>query len=53
MWGFEQLLLHRLPIYEAIAHNFGYSISMESIPGLRGESDFIDVLSGAIDRGAA
>jgi hypothetical protein len=53
VWGFEQLLLHRLPIYEAIAHNFGYSISMESIPGLRGESDFIDVLSGAIDRGAA
>jgi hypothetical protein len=49
VWGFEQLLLHRMPIYEAIAHNFGYAISMEKIPRLTGEGDFIEVLSAIID----
>jgi hypothetical protein len=50
VWGFEQLLLHRLPIYEAIAQGFGYSIPMETIPKLSGEADFVAVLSGIIDR---
>jgi hypothetical protein len=50
VWGFEQLLHHRLPIYEAIARNFGYSVPMEQIPEIRDESDFIDVMSGIIDR---
>ena len=25
-WGFEQLLHHRIPLYEAIARNFGYTM---------------------------
>ena len=50
VWGFEQLLLHRTPIYEAIAKNFGYSISMEAIPNLRGDTDFLDLVSATIDR---
>ena len=53
VWGFEQLLHHRLPIYEAIAKNFGYSVHMEQIPLIAGESDFVDVMSGIIDRKAA
>jgi hypothetical protein len=50
VWGFEQLLFHRIPIYEAIAKNFGYAISMEAIPRLKGESDFVDLVSATIDR---
>jgi hypothetical protein len=50
VWGFEQLLHHRLPIYEAIARNFGYAVEMEQIPHISGEGDFIDLMSGIIDR---
>jgi hypothetical protein len=50
VWGFEQLLHHRLPIYEAIAGNFGYAVDMEQIPQISGEGDFIDLMSGIIDR---
>lgn len=50
VWGFEQLLLHRMPLYEAVARNFGYSISMEEIPKLASETDFIEVLSALVDR---
>jgi hypothetical protein len=50
VWGFEQLLKHRLPLYEAIARNFGYSISMEAIPQLKDDSDFIDAVSAIIER---
>jgi len=50
VWGFEQLLHHRLPIYEAIARNFGYAVEMEQIPRISGEGDFIELISGIIDR---
>jgi hypothetical protein len=50
VWGFEQLLHHRLPIYEAIARNFGYAVEMEQIPNISGEGDFVDLMSGIIDR---
>src|SRR5215211_3348045 len=50
VWGFEQLLHHRLPIYEAISRNFGYAVDMEQIPQIGGEGDFIDLMSGIIDR---
>jgi hypothetical protein len=50
VWGFEQLLHHRLPIYEAIARNFGYAVEMEQIPNIGGEGDFVDLMSGIIDR---
>ena len=50
VWGFEQLLHHRVPLYEAIARNFGYKIQMEDVPGIRSESDFVSLLSRAIDQ---
>ncbi|HEY7764066.1 MAG TPA: ATPase [Aestuariivirgaceae bacterium] len=49
VWGFEQLLLRRIPIYEAIARNFGYSMSMEVIPKLGSDTDFVDAVSAIID----
>ncbi len=50
VWGFEQLLQHRTPLYEKIARNLGYIVRMEDVPGIKSESDFVKVLSGAIDR---
>lgn len=50
VWGFEQLLHHRIPIYQAIARNFGYTVRMEDVPKVRTEDDFLDLVSGAIDQ---
>lgn len=49
VWGFEQLLHHRIPLYEAIARNFGYSVRMEDIPAVKNEEDFLALASRAID----
>ena len=51
VWGFEQLLHHRIPIYQTIAKNFGYQVHMEEIPKIKSEDDFLNLL-GAIDRQA-
>lgn len=50
VWGFEQLLHHRIPLYQAIARNFGYSVKMEDVPKVKTEEDFLDLVSRAIDR---
>jgi hypothetical protein len=50
VWGFEQLLHHRIPLYEKIAANFGYTVAMEDIPPIKTEDDFLSLLSRAIDR---
>ena len=53
VWGFEQLVHHRIPLYEAIARNFGYTIDMEDIPNLKCETDFAAALGSIIDRANA
>ncbi len=50
VWGFEQLLHHRIPLYEMIAGNLGYKIHMSDIPTVKFEADFIGLLSRTIDR---
>ena len=49
VWGFEQLLLHRIPLYQAIARNHGYTVRMEDIPKIGTEADFLKLLRNAID----
>jgi hypothetical protein len=49
VWGFEQLLHHRIPLYQAIARNFGYTVKMEDVPKVKSEPDFLDLVSSAID----
>jgi len=49
IWGFEQLLAHRIPLYEAIAERHGYMIEMNDVPGVRTESDLLDLLARTID----
>ncbi|MBP6771417.1 MAG: ATPase [Gemmatimonadaceae bacterium] len=48
-WGFEQLVRHREPLYDAIATQHGYTIRMEDVPAIRTESDFLSLLAHTID----
>jgi hypothetical protein len=48
VWGFEQLLHHRIPLYAKIAENFGYRVRMRDIPAVAREADFIALVSKAI-----
>ena len=50
VWGFEQLLHHRIPLYAKIAKNFGYTVRMRDIPHVKSEDDFITLVSNAIDQ---
>jgi hypothetical protein len=49
VWGFEQLLHHRIPLYAHIAKNFGYTVRMSDIPNISSENDFLKLVSAAID----
>jgi hypothetical protein len=50
IWGFEQLLHHRLPLYARIAENFGYRVRMRDIPSVTSEADFTSLVAKAIDQ---
>jgi hypothetical protein len=49
VWGFEQLLAHRVPLYEAIAARYGYVIDMEDVPGVTSEEELLALLARTID----
>jgi hypothetical protein len=48
VWGFEQLLHHRIPLYAKIAKNFGYTVRMRDIPTVKTEDDFMSLVCNAI-----
>ena len=50
VWGFEQLVHHRIPLYESIARKHGYAVGMEEIPDVSDEEGFLELVSRAIDR---
>jgi hypothetical protein len=50
VWGFEQLLHHRIPIYQKIAAKYGYHVKMEDIPKIQSEDDFMRLIGAEIDR---
>ncbi len=49
-WGFEALLHDRLPRYQALADNFGYSIDASELARIETSSEFLDLVADAIDR---
>ena len=49
-WGFEQLIHHRIPLYEKIAQTRGYRIRMRDVPAVKSEADFIDLVARTIDQ---
>jgi hypothetical protein len=52
VWGFEQLVHHRIPIYESIARKHGYAVEMDEIPHVKDEEAFLELVSRAIDQAA-
>lgn len=49
VWGFEQLIHHRIPLYRKIADNFGYVIPMAEVPKVKNEADFATLIARTID----
>ena len=49
VWGFEQLVRHRIPLYGAIAKQHGYTIHMDDVPGIQSDADFMILLARTID----
>jgi len=50
-WVFPKLFYARVPRYEHIADEFGYTISSEVIAGINTERDFIELISATLDSG--
>ncbi len=50
VWGFEQLLHHRIPLYKKIADKFGYKMQMSDVPSINTEADFVNHLAALIDK---
>jgi hypothetical protein len=50
VWGFEQLLHHRLPLYQKIAKNFGYTVGMSEIPAVTTLASFEQLIATTIDK---
>ena len=50
VWGFEQLLHHRIPLYKKIADKYGYTMQMADVPSINNEADFINHLVKLIDK---
>jgi hypothetical protein len=49
-WVFPRLFLSRLPRYQAIADQYGYTLDARDIAGIRGEDEFLRLLANAIGR---
>jgi hypothetical protein len=47
-WGFEALLHDRLPRYQKLADNFGYTIDAADLATVRDGEEFIDLVAAAI-----
>lgn len=49
-WVFSRLFRSRVPRYEAIARQYGYTISAGELAEIQNESDFIELIASAIAR---
>lgn len=49
-WVFAPLFRARVPRYEAIAREYGYTVSAAELSEVRSETDFIDLVARAIER---
>lgn len=49
-WVFPRLFYARIPRYEGIADNYGYTVSTHEITDIDNETDFIDLIADILDR---
>lgn len=52
-WLFPYLFYERLPRYEAIAREYGYTVSMADVTSVQNETDFTELLTDALKRQAS
>ncbi|MGE4611182.1 MAG: ATPase [Paracoccaceae bacterium] len=50
LWGYAELLQHRLPVYAAMAQNWGVTVEADEVRSIRDSADFTDLIAQAIDR---
>jgi len=48
-WGFEALLHDRLPRYQKLAENFGYTVEASDLATVRDGDEFLDLMASAIE----
>lgn len=49
-WVFPHLFYSRIPRYEAIAEQYGYTITTEEVAGLQDENDFLQFIANVLER---
>ena len=49
-WGFPRLFYSRIPRYEAIADQYGYTITTEEVAAVQNENDFLELITNVLDR---
>jgi hypothetical protein len=47
-WVFPELFHSRIPRYEAIADQYGYTLNSEDVMKIENENDFIQLIANAI-----
>jgi hypothetical protein len=50
LWGYREQLEHRLPLYAAIAQNWGVTVEADEVTQIRNATDFTALIAKAIDR---
>lgn len=50
LWGYSELLQHRLPVYASMAKNWGVTIEADEVHDIRDAQDFTSLIAKAIDR---
>ena len=49
-WVFPRLFFSRIPFYEAIAEQYGYTITTEEVTALQDEDDFLQLIANVLAR---
>ena len=49
-WVFPKLFYSRIPRYEAIAEQYGYTITTEEVAAVHDENDFLELIGNVLDR---
>jgi hypothetical protein len=50
LWSFEALLQDRLPRYQTLADNFGYTVEASDLAMVRDGDEFVDLMAAAIEK---
>lgn len=50
LWVFPRLFYARIPRYEAIAEQYGYTITTDELSKVQSDTDFVDLIEKAIER---